>query len=150
MLRSSMDIRLRIVLESPPPGVLFGVQKGQGALHEIIEKQHSKGGDLVFEFSVALKDTGSNGTADFGGPIVQGPRGGRFVYIGIGSYAGQTDTPWSRRLKIPLSGIPMSLMKKVAAATNGLLETHVPGTDKNGGPSCASVKNFEGWKLARG
>jgi hypothetical protein len=28
---------------------------------------------------------------------VQGPPGQRFVYIGIGTYAGQTGTPWSRR-----------------------------------------------------
>ena len=64
MLRSSMDIRLRIVLESPPAGVDFGVQKGHGALHETIEKQRSTGGDLAFEFSVALKDAGTAGSAD--------------------------------------------------------------------------------------
>ena len=145
-----MDIRLRIVLESPPAGVDFGVQKGHGALHETIEKQRSTGGDLAFEFSVALKDAGTAGSADFGGPIVQGPRGGRFVYIGIGTYVGQTDAPWSRRLKVPLSGISASVIKKVSAATDGVLETHVPGTGKDGGPSCASVKNFEGWKLAGG
>ena len=81
---------------------------------------------------------------------MQGPRGGRFVYIGIGTYVGQTDAPWSRRLKVPLSGISASVIKKVSAATDGVLETHVPGTGKDGGPSCASVKNFEGWKLAGG
>ena len=143
-----MDIRLRIVLESPPAGVDFGVQKGRGSLFETIEKQRSKGGDLVFEFSVQVKDAGAAGSADFSGPIVQGPRGGRFVYIDIGTYAGQSGTPWSRRLKIPLSGISASLIRKAAAS--GVLETHVPGTGKDGGPSCASVKDFEGWKPAAG
>lgn len=145
---ASMDIRLRIVLESPPPGVDFGVQQGRGSLYETIEKQRSKGGDLVFEFSVAVKDAGTGDSADFGGPIVQGPRGGRFVYIDIGTCAGQTGTPWTRRLKIPLSGISTSLIKKATAARHGMLETHVPGTGKDGGPSCASVKDFDGWKLA--
>jgi hypothetical protein len=143
-----MDLRLRVILESPPPGVDFGVQNGHGSLYETIEKQRSKGGDLVFEFTVTVKD-GSESTADFGGPIVQGPRRGRFVYIDIGTCAGQVGTPWSRRLKIPLSGISPSLIKKVSAA-RGVLETHVPGTGKDGGPSCASVKDFEGWKAGAG
>jgi hypothetical protein len=143
-----MDIRLRIVLEAPPPGVDFGVQQGRGSSYETIEKQRSKGGNLVFEFSVAVKDAGMDGFADFSGPIVQGPRGGRFVYIDIGTCAGQAGTPWTRRLKIPLTGISASLIKKASAARDGVLETHVPGTGKDGGPSCASVKDFEGWKLA--
>ena len=143
-----MDIRLRLVLESPPAGVDFGVQQGRGSLYETIEKQRSNGGDLVFEFSVAVKDAGTDGFADFSGPIVQGPRGGRFVYIDIGTCAGQTGTPWTRRLKIPLTGISTSLIRKASAARDGVLETHVPGTAKDGGPSCASVKDFEGWKLA--
>ena len=141
-----MDVRLRIVLVAPPPGVDFGVQQGRGSLYETIEKQRSKGGDLVFEFTVTVKD-GSESTADFGGPIVQGPRGGRFVYIDIGTCAGQTGTPWSRRLKIPLTGISASAIRMAA---NGVLETHVPGTGRDGGPSCASVKDFAGWKPAAG
>ena len=30
---------------------------------------------------------------------MQGPSGEQFVYINIGTYAGQTNTSWSRRLK---------------------------------------------------
>ena len=141
----TMDIRLRIVLESPPAGVDFGVQKGHGSVYETIEKQRCKGGDLVFEFNVAVKESSGGSTADFAGPIVQGPRGARFVYIDIGTYAGQRDTPWSRRLKIPLTGISSRAIKQASAATNGVLEARVPGTGKDGGPSCASVKDFGGW-----
>ena len=35
------DITLRIVLEAPPPGVDFGVQKGRGSAFETIQTQRS-------------------------------------------------------------------------------------------------------------
>ncbi len=99
------EITLRIVLEAPPAGVDFGIQKGRGSLFEVIQKQRSKGPDLSFEFSVGVRNADGSGTPDFSGPMVQGPRGGRFVYVDIGKLAGQLDTPWSRRLKVPLTGI---------------------------------------------
>ena len=83
---------------------------------------------------------------DFRGPVVQGPVGQRFVYIDIGTYAGQTDTPWSRRLKIPLIGVTWDVIDR-ASATQMVLETRVPGTARDGGPTCATVKPFGGWKL---
>ena len=143
------EITLRIVLETPPPGVDFGIQKGRGSAYETIQTQRSTGGDLSFEFSVAVKAASAGGSADFGGPIVQGPRGGRFVYVDIGTYAGQRDTRWSRRLKIPLTGITSDLIRQASSGTNGVLEARVPGTGKDGGPSCASVKGFEGWTRKR-
>ena len=143
------DITLRIVLEAPPPGVDFGVQKGRGSAFETIQTQRSTGGDLSFDFSVPVKAASAAGAADFGGPIVQGPPGGRFVYIDIGTLAGQRDTPWSRRLKVPLSGITAEQVRRVSSGTRRVLEARVPGTGKDGGPSCASVKNFQGWSQAR-
>ena len=71
------EITLQIVLETPPPGVDFGIQKGRGSLFEVMPKQRSKGGDLSFEFSVGVKNADGSGTPDFNGPMVQGPRGGR-------------------------------------------------------------------------
>ncbi len=81
----------------------------------------------------------------FSGSFVQGPTANRFVYIDIGTYAGQSDTTWSRRLKIPLTGITW---KDVDTLTHdSMLQTSVPGTGKDGGPYCATVKPFEGWHL---
>ena len=76
----------------------------------------------------------------FAGPFVQGPPGQRFAYLDIGTYAGQSDTQWSRQLKIPLEGITAKM-----AACGGVYETRVPGTARDGGPNCASVKDFKGW-----
>ncbi len=142
------EITLRIVLEAPPPGVDFGIQKGRGSLFEVIQKQRSKGPDLSFEFSVGVRNADGSGTPDFNGPIVQGPRGGRFVYVDIGTLAGQLDTPWSRRLKVPLTGITADQIRR-ASSGGSALETRVPGTGKDGGPSCASVKDFAGWSTGR-
>jgi hypothetical protein len=137
------ELKLRIVLVEPPSGVDFGLQKGHGNNYETVEKQRSKSGDLSFEFSVRI-DEGANGQPNFLGPFTQGPAAVRFVYLDIGTYAGQTDTPWSRRLKIPLTGITWDLIDQAK-----VLEARVPGTGRDGGPTCASVKNFEGWKAAR-
>jgi hypothetical protein len=135
------EVTLRIVLEKPPKGVDFGLQKGRGDAYEPVQRQRSKGGDLKFEFSVRVKADGAEPTLL--GPFVQGPPSGRFVYIDIGTMAGQADSCWTRRLKVPLSGITTKMI-----AAGGILEARVPGTGRDGGPACASVKEFEGWKKA--
>jgi len=135
------ELTLRIIVEQPPPGVDFALQKGRGSLYETVRKQRSKGNDLVFEFQAVIRKGVSNTTAALGGPFEQGPPPQRFVYIDIGTYAGQRDSCWSRRLKIPLGGITAKMV-----AMGGVLETRVPGTGRDGGPNCATVKDFEGWK----
>jgi hypothetical protein len=45
-------------------------------------------------------------------------------------------------LKIPLEGITTEM-----AAKGGIFEVRVPGTDRDGGPTCATVKDFKGWRL---
>jgi hypothetical protein len=135
------DLTLRIIVEQPPTGVDFGLQKGTGSAYETVQKQRSEGKDLAFEFSPSIKDGVSDSMAALGGPFVQGPTRQRFVYIDIGKCAGQTDSCWSRRLKIPLVGIATKMI-----VAGGVLEACVPGTGRNGGPSCATVKDFEGWK----
>jgi hypothetical protein len=127
-------LTLRIILEQPPAGVDFGLQEGRGSDYRTVQVQRSNGGDLAFECAVAVKPG-----PDFGGPFVQGPKGGRFLYIDIGTYAGQKHTPWSRRLKIPLAGL----------GPEGVFEARVPGAGRDGGPTCGTVKPFSGWKLRR-
>ena len=141
------EVNFRIILESPPTGVDYGLQKGGGSNYEVTQKQRSKTGDLRFEFDARVKE-GKDGQPVFLGPFVQGPPHERFVYLDIGTYAGQSDTPWGRRLKIPLRGITWNEVKQASRGTN-LLETRVPGTAKDGSPTCATVKPFAGWKVTR-
>ena len=46
------DVKFRIVLEKPPAGVVFALQKGRGSDYESIQNQRSTAGDLSFEFTV--------------------------------------------------------------------------------------------------
>jgi hypothetical protein len=139
------ELMLRIVLEKPPAGVDFGLQKGSGSNYETIQKQRSNGSDLYFELKVGIKES-KNSMPAFTGAFVQGPTGEKFIYVDIGTFAGQTSTEWSRRLKIPLKDISWQMINEL---TGGLMifETRIPGTGKDGGPTCGTAKPFNGWKL---
>src|SRR3954447_17190393 len=140
-IKMARELTIRIILEQPPSGVDFALQKGTGNNYEPVQKQRSNGKDLTFELQPSLKQNASDSVVAMAGPFVHGPIGQRFVYVDIGTYAGQSDSCWSRRLKIPLNGIPVEVIQ-----TGGVLETRVPGTGRDGGPNCATVKDFKGWK----
>ncbi len=138
----------RIILERPPAGIDFALQQGHANAYQLAQKQTSTGKDLKFEFTVKVR-AGKDQQPNFTGNFVQGPVGDRFVYINIGTYAGQINTQWSRRLKIPLSPISWDLLRagKVIAA-------RVPGADQKGEPSCAyawrkRVGPSWGWQISR-
>jgi len=143
------DIDMRIVLEGPANGVDYGLQKGRGNDYETVQThQSSAHEDMEFQFSLRVND-GKNGQPNFLGPFAQGPTGGRFVYLDIGTYAGQKDTGWSRRLKIPLSGITWKMVKE-ALTKKKPLETHVRGRGGlDGGPTCGTIKPFSGWHVTK-
>jgi hypothetical protein len=143
------ELTFRIVLEKPPAGVDFALQKGKGGKYEIVQKQRSGNKDLVFDFTARVSVGAKGAEPNLLGPFVQGPTGARFVYVGIGAFAGQIDTHWSRRLKVPLTGISAETVARMNKDPKLILETHVPGTGKDGGPNCATVKPFAGWKLCR-
>ena len=140
-----LELSMRIILEKPTAGVDFGLQKGRGNDYETIQTQRSTGKDLQFEFTVRAQ-TSKGDEPNFLGPFAQGPTGERFVYLDIGTYAGQKETCWSRRLKIPLRGIPWKMIDGMGDS-GSVLETRVPGTAKDGSPSCATVKPFAGWNV---
>ena len=143
------ELTLRIILEKPPLDVDFALQKGKGAKYDTTQLQRSESKDLYFIFSVRVNATGKNSMPNFLGPFVQGPPEERFIYIDIGTFAGQTDSCWSRRLKIPLKGITWDMIDRLSVDSELLLETRVLGTGKDGGPNCATPKPFDGWKLGR-
>lgn len=128
----AMTINLRIVLKLPTPGVDFALQKGGGSKYEKVQKQRSSGNaDLKFEFPVTVRSD-KDGAPDFFGPFVHGVRGDRYAYIDIGTYAGQANTVWGRRLKVPISRLTWELVN-----SRSTLVGEIPGTGKDGGPNCA-------------
>jgi hypothetical protein len=141
------EINLRIILQKPPKEVDFGLQMGHANKYKVVGRQKATGDDLTFEFAINAKP-GKDSAIDFSGLFVQGPIGGRFIYINIGQSAGQIHSRWNRRLKIPLIGITQSQIDEILK-TSGVFETSVPGTGKDGGPNCATVKPFAGWSVVK-
>ena len=140
------QITLRVIVEKPPSGVDIGVQEGHGNDYRTVQTQRFTKQDLRFQFPIRVKES-KDGQPNFLGPFAQGPANTRFIYLDIGTCAGQIDTHWSRRLKIPLAGITWAMIEQATDASV-VIETRVPGTGKDGGPTCGTVKQFSGWKLS--
>ena len=134
------EINLRIILEKPTADTDFGIQQGSGHTYVTLQKQKSTGEDLTFEVSVKVKSSADESPV-FLGAVTQGTPKERFIYIDIGRAAGQLDTLWSRRLKIPLKSITRELIHQLDTAQQAVLEVRVPGVGKDGGPNCGGVKN---------
>lgn len=144
------EITIQVILERPLPGVLYALQKGTGVQYESIQPQVASDQDLIFEGVIKLKGDGVKyDYPDFGGPLVQGIKTARFLYIDIGRTAKQMGSEWSRRLKIPLTGISWEMVRQLQTLPNPLLQTKVPGIGKDGGPNCATVKPFAGWHIKK-
>jgi hypothetical protein len=101
-----------MVIERAPSGVDYAVQRGRGRSCEAVQTRRSTGANLTFEISVGVKPLPVGGAPVFVGPFVQGPPTARFIYVDIGTLAGQTETCWSRRLKIPLTGFTWSMIER--------------------------------------
>ncbi len=112
--KSECALPLRIILVAPTPGVDFGIQEGKGHDYTTIQIQRSKDADLQFECCVNVKGNGDDGPPNFVGTIVQGPPTGRFIYIDIGKAAGQFNSNWERRIKIPLLGITWEMVAMIS------------------------------------
>ncbi len=147
--KSEIVLPLRIVLVAPPPGVDFGIQEGKGNDYKTIAVQRSTVGNLALDCSVIVKGNRASGPPNFGGPISHGPPTGRFIYIDIGKSAGQFDSCWQRRIKIPLAGITWEMIDTVLDQPKRWLQATIPGTAKDGGPSCATVKPVDGWNVVK-
>lgn len=138
---------IRLILVDPPAGIDYGIQSGRGSKYETLFVQQRKRRDVSFDFSLTVLDNREDGQPNFQGPFAQGPPGGRFVYVDVGTYAGQTNTEWARRMKVPLTGITWELIKKVVSRPGQTLTARIPGTGKDGGPSCATVRLIGGWEI---
>jgi uncharacterized protein DUF5990 len=144
MGKSDQEIPLRIIVVEPPAGVSFALQRGKAELTSVVI---STGADLSFELTARVSNK-EDVEPNLLGPFVQGPRGGRFVYVNSGTLAGQTGSSWTRRAKIGLQGITWKLISQASAKPTSILEVRIKGTAKDGGPACASVPLLDGgWKV---
>ncbi|WP_324742607.1 DUF5990 family protein [Tsuneonella sp. CC-YZS046] len=126
-------INLRIVIEQPVIGVLHSLQAKDGL--PLDPKSSHEGEPLVFDFPIRIEP----GPKFFGDQVRREGPVRRFVYIRIGELAGDPSSPWSRRMKIDIHDLDNDLLDH-AAKHGGVIETTVIGTDKDGTPTCATVR----------
>ena len=127
------EIRMRIVIENPVPGVLHSLQSGDSI--PLDPKRSQVGEPLAFDFPIRV----APGPKFFGDQVRREGPERRFVYIRIGTAAGDCLSPWTRRMKIDVHDIPQDLLD-LAIAGEGVIETVIQGTGKDGTPACATVR----------
>ncbi len=143
--RAQIEVPLRIVVQRPPSGVAFAVQRGSA---ELLEPSARSSEALVFDFGVRVGDAQPDGAPRLLGEFVQGPPAARFVYVNSGQRAGQPDTCWDRRAKVPLLGITAAMIASAARSAEARIVTEFEGTERDGGPRCAGVKDIV-WRVER-
>jgi hypothetical protein len=132
-------IRLRIVIEDPVPGVFHSLQDKQGA--PVDAKEASNGSPLVFDFTLRA----AAGPRFFGDHVRNEGPTRQFVYVAVGGAAGQRVSEWSRRMKIDIHDMPMTLVEAAFAGT--LVEITIRGTAADGTPACATIVE-RSWRAA--
>jgi hypothetical protein len=79
----------------------------------------------------------SSDDIDIKGPYIQGPQGGRFIYLSWGTVEGDAFTLF-RRAKLRFDAIPPHVMRD--AVDLGMLVGRLGLTDRKGNPLCAAVR----------
>jgi hypothetical protein len=126
------EIRMRIVIAQPVPGVAHSLQSGNDG---VLDPKRSQAGEpLAFDFAVRI----APGPKFFGDQVRREGPERRFVYIRIGQSAGDHGSLWSRRMKIDIHDIAQDLLDRAIAG--GVLELTVNGTSKDGTPACATMR----------
>lgn len=126
-------VTLRLTITDPVPGVRYSLQKDDMPYEPVTAGD----GPLSLDAAITLHPDGR-----MTGPFVrrEGPER-RFVYIRIGTSAGDHASPWSRRAKIDIHDIPKALLTPGA-----VLEVTLPGRGKDGSPTCATVRPTQAWR----
>jgi Family of unknown function (DUF5990) len=119
-------VRLCIICEVPP-SVTYAGQPAEFGLQDTRQNLHAgvaqPDGSLRFLCEVSVKPSQAGHAPDFGGPFVHGPRGARFLYLGLRD----ADSAWIRRLKVPLAGITWEQVADTNLLPSGALVARVSG-----------------------
>ena len=149
--RQPGQISLRITIEEPPEGVTVRVQRGKTDWEnpDLLAPARATPEQVAFDFEVRFGPRAAGQSPNFLGTFVQGPPAGRYVYVNWGTLAGQPDSCWSRRAKIPLTGITGKQVDELLAKPGTLLEARIKGIGRDGGPVCAGVTLVGGgWRIS--
>lgn len=81
----------------------------QDKLQNVHAGQPGKDGATVFECDLLVKGVPFDGSPDFSGSFVHGPKGARFIYLSW-KRPEHADTAWLWRVKIPLALLDWKLI----------------------------------------
>lgn len=132
------EIRMRLVVESPVPGVMHSLQDKKGA--PVDAKASAAGESLAFDFPIRI----APGRKFYGDQVRSEGPDRRFVYVAVGQPAGERPSRWSRRMKIDIHTIPEPLL--AGAMAGKCLVGTVHGREADGSPACATMR-VESWRL---
>lgn len=138
-------IPLRIAVLDPFPGVALQIQRGKSGL---LPPSRLTPKAAYFELEIRVEFPISGDRPNFLGEFAQGPREARFIYLNSGARAGQLDSCWDRRAKVPLGTITASQVHELLADNTKRLEARLNGLSRDGGPLCATVPLLGGrWQV---
>ena len=132
-----VEIRARIVIEQAVPGVLHSLQEDDAPLDPKTSKASEP---LAFEFPLRI----APGPKFFGKQVRREGPERRFVYIRIGTAAGDPASPWTRRMKVDIHDVEPELLDRALAG--GVLEGTINGTLPDGSPACATIRPVR-WRV---
>lgn len=116
---------------SPMANVHVGVQIGREPA-QLVKADASEA-----HWDLEIDAVEREGQIDFRGPVVQGKRGERFVYLTWGEVSPHSKFEMFRRAKLMLNRVDDGVMGK--ALETGRLLARVDLTGGDGGPRCARV-----------
>jgi len=157
--RTEQRVRLRVICQRPPSprqyGAEFGLQDNSTTADWVLHAGLTQpNGDIHFECECRVRPHQSTGSPNFLGPFMHGTAAERFLYLSwrpLNWRPAQSETAgvYVRRIKVHLKSITWEQIDE-SVKKDGILEAVVPGTGRDGGPSCASVPLFGGgWAIRR-
>jgi len=120
------------------PGPYENIHIGIGSRGHAVELFRGDAPSTVWRFDVRVVDI-PEGSLDFRGPLVEGTRGDRFLYLNWGTVDAEGRFRLFRRAKVMLEEIDPDLIRN-ASGTGAELHVAVNLTDSKGNPTCARLK----------
>lgn len=140
------ELPIRIVVVDPVPDLTIALQRGQAAKAELVAPATQSAEAVVFDTEVTVEGRLDDGRPRLLGPAVQGPPKARFVYLVVGTSAGQAASRWGGRVKVPLAGLSWEQVEALPPGRR--LVAQIAGRSAKGGPALASVKLLApGWQV---
>jgi len=127
------------------PGLSVGLQSGR---HDLVSGREVPDG-LAFDVAIDVKRS-PEGSPDFRGPLVHGPKGERFLYVTWGHLVDGRHEMF-RRLKLYLSPLERAQWSQPGLTWEdigaGQVELRISGKGMDGTPACGTAPAL--WRVVR-